>query len=689
MAILESIPQPTHRSEALDRFLVCGLGSLGQHCVVVLKEFGVKVSAIDVVQPQNWEISGLLDLLEAFLTGDCRRPDILEQAQIRQCRAILLVTSDERVNIEAAFAARLLNPQIYLIVRSAKQNLNELLGRHLGKFVAYEPIQLSATAFALAALSNQALGFFKLEEQLLQVVRYQIQPHDFWCDRWLVHGLNNRNRRVLSHTPRAHLPQPRFYQWEPDTRIRAGDTLVCVEVAEQPASPAGATTRSSRQWRRWSRLVQDLKRGSLRPQIVQFWQVSTQHQIRRVAIICGITILFLLLSGTLLFSAQYPDIGWRNAFFATANLLLGGYGDLFGQLKLSTPTPWWLQLFSFSLTLAGTAFVGILYALLTENLLTSRFQFLAQRPPVPEQDHVVLIGLGRVGQRVAALLQDLRQPMVGITTTSLAQGILPQMPLIVGSLPAALAKANLPAAKSVVVVTEDEVTNLEIGLMAHGANPTGNLVIRAVDSSFSSNLARLFPHAQALLPYALAAEAFAAAAFGENVLSLFRLYNQTVLVTEYRIEASDTLKGLILAEVSYGYGVVPILHQARKAPSKLMPSEDVQLHPGDRLVVLATSNGLQCIERGEMAPRRWQVQIEKAAGQDAIFEGGGIVARVSGCSLSLARNLMHHLPGTLPLPLYKHQAQRLVQELAKVQVLAHQVPLVHDPGDKPSNTSSL
>jgi formate-dependent phosphoribosylglycinamide formyltransferase (GAR transformylase) len=31
----------------LDRFLVCGLDSLGQHCVLSLKEFGVNTIAID------------------------------------------------------------------------------------------------------------------------------------------------------------------------------------------------------------------------------------------------------------------------------------------------------------------------------------------------------------------------------------------------------------------------------------------------------------------------------------------------------------------------------------------------------------------------------------------------------------------------------------------------------------------
>jgi phosphoglycerate dehydrogenase-like enzyme len=37
----------------LDRLLVCGLGSLGQHCVAALKEFGVSVIVIKQVQPHS------------------------------------------------------------------------------------------------------------------------------------------------------------------------------------------------------------------------------------------------------------------------------------------------------------------------------------------------------------------------------------------------------------------------------------------------------------------------------------------------------------------------------------------------------------------------------------------------------------------------------------------------------------
>ena len=109
--------------------------------------------------------------------------------------------------------------------------------------------------------------------------------------------------------------------------------------------------------------------------------------------------------------------------------------------------PWWLRLFSLSLTLAGTAFIGVLYALLTEKLLSLRFDFLAKRPPVPDKDHIVIIWLGRVGRQVVEILQDLRQPLVGITSQTIDPDVLPQMPLIVGSIREGLDKANLATAK--------------------------------------------------------------------------------------------------------------------------------------------------------------------------------------------------------------------------------------------------
>ena len=682
-------PDATHVS---DCFLVCGLGSLGQHCVANLKTFGVSVSAIDLVAAEHWEVANLPDLLENLLLGDCRYADTLKQAGVSRCRAALLVTDSERVNIEAALTARVLNPYIRLVVRSDQQNLNQVLAHQLDNFVAFEPTQLSASAFALAAFGDHLKGFFQLDGYRFKVVKQKITPQHRWCDRRRLHELENRNRRVLRHfaanemglsptqmsrTTNPLSPSAQFYTWLPNTPVRAGDTVVIVE-AEPERPQALARSKSSRQLHKklWRGLRSLRSRQTLWQSLMQLWQANYRHQMRRVVLLCSLTIVVLCSTGTVLLWLNYPALSVLDAFYATIVLLLGGYGDLFSEFVPTISLPWWLRLFSLGLTLAGTAFIGVLYALLTEKLLTLKFQFLARRPPVPQKGHVIVLGLGRVGRRVVDLLQELNQKVVGVTRQDLENHVLPQLPIITGDKADALIKANLATAKSLIAVGDDEVQNLETGLMAYRTNSRCRLIIRTYDQRFTDKVAQLFPYTQVLCTSALSAEAFAGAAFGENVLSLFPLYGQTILVTQYQIEANDTLHSQLLAEIAYGYGVVPILYQqATEIQPRLMPSEDIRLRAGDRLVVLATIRGLRRIEQGQLARQQWHIKVESALNRDARFNGASEIACISGCDLGLARSFMEEIPGVFPQALYRHQALRIVRELMKLQVQARMLPL--------------
>jgi Trk K+ transport system NAD-binding subunit len=644
---------------ASDFILVCGLGSLGQQCVSYLKEFGVCVIAIDDAIGKPWEVTDLPTLLEDLVIGDCRQRDVLQRAKITQCRAVLLVTSSETVNVQAAFVARSLNPTVRLVIRSDQQNLNQLLEQQLGNFTAFEATQLPAPAFALAALQQETVGLFRLSNQLVRIVQQQIAPDHHWCDRRKLHQLNNSTRNVLSHNGSP------FCGWDREQTIRTGDTIVYAEVDE--ITPQ-RSRKKSLQKLKLPTFLDLFQNQNFKHLLQQIWQGSSQTQ--KVAIASVATVAGLSLLGTLLFWLNYPNLTIQDAFFTTAILLLGGYGDLFGQVKLELPLPWGLRIFSLILTIAGTAFVGVLYALLTERLLTVKFQLLKRRPPVPKNDHIVIVGLGRVGQRAAMLLQELQQPLVGIHSTAIEPTVLPEMPLLTGKLTTALAKANLSTARSVIVCTDDEVANLEIALTAREQNPALNLVIRIFDLRFRDSIQHLLPYAKVLGAYRLSAAAFAAAAFGETILNLFRLNQQTTLVAEYKITETDTLSGHLLSEVSGGYGIVPILYQSVQEMEQWMPTEDIRLGACDRLVVIATMEGLRNVEQGKMALKTWRVEVSKALTQDAKFDGIMAIARITGCGIDAATQAMKTLPTLLPFQLYPHQAQRLVLQLKKVQVIA-------------------
>ncbi|MGG6297563.1 NAD-binding protein [Leptolyngbya sp. AN02str] len=662
-------------------FLVCGLGRLGYYCVTSLKEFSVLVSAIDIRAPNPVDAEALLRQLESFWEGDCRQAVYLEQTQIQRYRAVMLVTSDERVNIEAAFAVRSLNPHVRLVVRSAKESLNELLSKQLGNFVAFEATQLPTHAFAIAALGNENQGFIDLDGHLLRVVQQTVTPQHRWCDRRFLHELNTTMTRMLSHRAGGTTTAMEVFNWDPNARVRMGDTLTYVELSDRLNQPMVRTEAaapgsepspySKSMWQRVQSAVTPLR---MHRWLQHLWHATEQQQTKRVALVVGVLIVLLLLVGTVVLHFAIPNTTFADSLYMSAMLLLDSYDALLSLTGDRDTIPGWLQVLHVCFALAGTASIGVLYALLTESLLAAKFQLPQKRQPLPKADHIVVVGLGRVGKRVASFLESLQEEVVGVHSDMLEAGVLPQLPIVIGNPTVAIAKVNLSTARGIVLCTEDEIDNLELAMMANSINPNLRVVIRTYDPRFSQNMDRVMPFANVLCAYELAAEAFVAAAFGENVLSLFRLNEQTIIVTEYFIEQGDTLNGLLLSEVAYGYRVVPLLHSRKDDNVRLMPSDDVRLHQGDRMVVLASSEGLQRIERGDRLQPTWWVQVERAFSKDAHFEGATTIARVAGCALQPARDVMEHIPTQVPVPMYHHQAIRMVRELHKVGVTAKLMP---------------
>jgi Trk K+ transport system NAD-binding subunit len=677
--------------------LVCGLGRLGQHCVATLALFGVPVHGVDANPLDDGQVAGLPALLASFSIGDCRAARVLEQASIATCRAVLLVTHDERINIAAAFAVRALHPHVRIVIRSGQENLNELLAAHLGNFVAYEPSVLAAPAFALAALAddtgNETAGLFRVEERLMRVVRVNIVPKHPWCGAKLGE-LNTGVRRVVGwqsgegghNGGQAEWMQ--FQRWDPETRVRPGDAVACMELegargqgrnlrtslaaySDQAEEPEAATAS------RWERTRRSLAWTAIQARLARFWVGGSQLQ--RVAISAALVLATFYGLGALFYWSHYRDIGWRDALNVGTVLVLGGYDNLFGSLRLPFPIPVWLHVYSVFLSVSGTVGVGILYAFLTERVLSVRFQLRRRRATLPRANHIVLVGTGPIGDRIAAFLLELQREVIvldsGGTTSDPGLGV----PYVSGTLKDAVEKVRLRSARGLVALGSDEVANLEAALVARATNPRCRVVIRSDDTHFSENVAKLVAGAQPLGVYALAAEAFVTAAFGESVHSLLRIAGRTGIVTEYVVTPGDTLLGRLVGEVGYGYGVIPILFQRAGKTPECFPSDDTRLHETDRLVVLATTDGLRDVEYGRIRTPTSRVRVESAASKEAGFEGAIAMVRISGCDLATAQAVVQSLPATLEVPMYEHQAERLVRELGKVRVVASRTP-VESPG---------
>ncbi len=662
-----------------DRFIICGLGGLGQHSIVKLKKFDddpfkVRITAIDRRQIQDWEMDNIPhQLVVPPIIGDCRREEVLRAAGITESRAILIVTSDESVNVECAIAARRLNPDIQIILRSSRHNLNDLLTRQLGKFVALDATELPAMTFALAGLGDDTVSVFNIGRHRFRVVDQIVQADDPRFNRQPVRQLHCPFFRLLDLTPVEQPPQPLgwattassiFHRWQPHVQVSPGDRVAYIKLEKAlETTPKGS---------RFALLFQEIGNIRLdwRQRMLKLRQTFEQS-LSRVATIAFLTAIILWAIGSLLLKTTIPEISWTRAITAGATLLLGGYGDVFGGLG-PTQAPGWVLLTCLLITIASLLGVLGVFGLLAERLLSSRYDFLQRLPRLPRSNHVVVVGLGRIGRKVTRLLVDLNQSVVVVSEEPHPE-LLSQIPLLVGDIIKALPDANLTTAKSIIAVTNDQMLNLEVALMATEStlirDRTFSPVVRTRNQEFSENLAALMPDAQTFCPYALSAEAFAGAAFGENVLGLFRLSGQTILIVEYTISWGDTLIGHQLAKIAYGYGVVPILQETKDAHGRpgtvILPRDEQHLKVGDRLFILSSINGLRRIECGEMTlPRRWQISTDRPVNPEAIADTAQLLSQLTDCALEEAQRFVQSAPKqTIEVNLYDYQAAHIVQKL--------------------------
>ncbi|HEY2512393.1 MAG TPA: NAD-binding protein [Polyangiaceae bacterium] len=648
--------------------LVCGLGALGQRCVEVLRSYDVPVRTLDIRDQVELGREG--GVASPFVRGDCRSTQALQAAGIEECRAVMLVTGDPHANIEGALAARKAKAQIRIVSRAGDHHLMELLSSALGNCVAYDPNRLAAGALALAALGAEIVGHFHLEGRLLRVIRHRVVAGDPWVGA-SAEEANAHGVMVLEHLPREQAEATRashghgdlFHQHDPARVLAVGDvlTLLAIDRAfEAEAREAKAP-------------VEVLREG-----VVSRLAKARRSIGRTTGVVLGAAtaVLVAVSLAAFLFPLGDPSLTHRDAIFSALVLMTGGtYADLFPAFHFLPDS---LRTFSVTLSVIGTVATGLLYAWLTDRLMTIRLRLGPRRPPPPRAGHVVVVGLGRVGRSASSLLRDLGRPVLAVESRTIEPHALPHLAVLSGdgAERETLEAAGIPGARGVLAVTDSDWVNLEIALRARTLNPDCQLVMRTRDPRFSENVAGAFQGVRVLCVPVIAAKAFAAAALGEDVLDLFQLHDRTVFVIEFQVEAGDGLDGRLLPDVAEGYSVIPVLLQAPGHEARFCSPLDraVRLAPGDRLVLLGPSRSLQKIERGDLNARREEVTLTGLRPYADRIALAGVLVKQLGYPLERAQGVFEGLPASLEERLYPHQAHRLRTALEAGGVVVEKGP---------------
>ena len=150
--------------------LICGLGGLGQACLRTLMGFDAEIHCIDQHKPR-WVDGVLAERYRRQLTiGDMRSPQTLRLGRAGDARAVLLLSHDSGVNLEAALQVRLLNPRAQLVVRTnSSRSLERQLQQRLPGLATVDPSLLTAGVFANALRTDGSEAAFALGDELFRV----------------------------------------------------------------------------------------------------------------------------------------------------------------------------------------------------------------------------------------------------------------------------------------------------------------------------------------------------------------------------------------------------------------------------------------------------------------------------------------------------------------------------------------
>ena len=172
------------------------------------------------------------------------------------------------------------------------------------------------------------------------------------------------------------------------------------------------------------------------------------------------------------------------------------------------------------------------------------------------------------------------------------------VPVIIGDAAAedTLRAASIATCKAFVVVSTDDVTNLQAALNARAVRSDMRVVLRLFDGDFAQRVQTAFNINISRSVSYLAAPAFAAAMLDREVLATIPVDRHALMVAEVQVLAGSPLAGEPLRAAGEPYRVRVLgLTVAGSDNLDWTPDQGHRLAVGDRVFVVARRGGLRTL----------------------------------------------------------------------------------------------
>ena len=520
--------------------ILCGLEHVGYRTLELLLRLDETVTVITNEIPDEWR-SDIQSKNIRLIIGNASDLKNLEEADIKNAKAIIITTTNDLDNVSIALDAQRLNPKIGVVVRFFDQSLAQRLEEICGFNRALSTSSLAAPAFAAAALGEHIIGSFEADGQKFSITRVTADEALIAKSKTAEQLAMNEGLITIIHR-RENGEQ---VTTGPETLFLAGDQLAVLERSKKLSKKSsGAKPLPSV----FSRLVETIRL------FFKSFPSST-------GLIFGVLITIILLSVIVFHLALKLDIV-SALYFVVTTIATVGYGDI-NLLNAAYP----IKLYGCFLMLCGAAFIGALIGVITNFFVEQRLEELFGSRSVIDTGHTIVVGTGNIGYRIIKELLAAGQKVVVIANDNkdeFLKTVRERVPTILGDARSEdiLKKANSPMCKSLVAVTDDDVINLSIGLAAEKLNSKVKTVLRMYNSDLAQKVQSTLGIDAVISTSTVAAPIFVGAALYPNVLTAFTLDEQLIVLLHEKVAQGSPLIGRLFETVEHDKKIKNLLHRS-------------------------------------------------------------------------------------------------------------------------------
>jgi Trk K+ transport system NAD-binding subunit len=576
-------------------FILCGLGKVGGRVLECLRAAGATVVVVDNRCARDDPRLGGVPVV----SGDCRQPDVLLQAGVQDARGVLILTSDDLVSLSTALMVRQLNRDVRVVVRLFNQSLISRLGAAVGNMQALSTSALAAPLLALIARTGEALGTVRLGSgESRQIAELHVADDSALVGQRAGELARKHGVALIAHHPAGG--QSRFInQVDAAATVQARDKLIVCGRPEQVAPLLASGENESIPELLWAGIVKRFARVIARGLGLIDWPVK----------VCTAIFLAVIAVSVLVFHFGMRNDTLVDAFYRTISLMATG-SEMHGE---DAEPGSWQKFFISGLRLFGVAITAAFTAIFTNYLIRANLKGALEVRRIPESGHIILCGLGNVSFRALEELVAQREPVVVIErnpdNTFIPTARRLGAAVIVGSalVPEVLRQAHTPSARAVIAATDNELVNLEIGLLVRELAPKQRVVLRLTDPGLARTLRQSAHIRLAVSIPELAAPAVVAALYGDQVSGVFQIADRLFAAYELVLLEGDVLLDhATLDRLARELNVLPLL---RTGADGVERADAAPLAAGDHITVIVLLDHLQRLAGRDVAALAQPTQV--------------------------------------------------------------------------------